>query len=113
LIYTTSRFGVIGAGCAWFVANLTYFLLWVPVVHRRFKANLHSAWITRDVGLPLLVTMTVGIVVRNIVTWPQNRWLVAAMLVCIGIVLVISAFLASGAIRERIPLGFLRRPKQI
>jgi O-antigen/teichoic acid export membrane protein len=113
LVYTTSRYGVFGAGCAWFVANLTYFLLWVPVVHRRFKKNLHGAWLTQDVALPLLTTMATGIAVRNLMVWPQNRWAVAAILICVGMLLVISSLIASGRIRERILVGFVRRPTQI
>lgn len=109
LIYTTSHFGVIGAGSAWFGANLVYFLFWVPLVHRRFNASYHRTWLIRDVGGPLLASMAVGFLMRNMISWPENRFVVAAILVVTGFVLVLSAFLASGRLRERVPLMFLRR----
>lgn len=44
-----SRFGGLGAGYAWLVANLGYLLLWVPLVHRRLSPGLHWRWFMVDV----------------------------------------------------------------
>lgn len=59
IVWATARFGAIGAGIAWAAWNAAYFLLWLPLVHRRLLPGLHGAWLLQDVaaiGLTALVT---------------------------------------------------------
>ena len=51
----TYRYGAVGAGWAWLVANIAYFLLWVPFVHHRLSPGLHRSWLISDV-LPIFLS---------------------------------------------------------
>ena len=77
LVFATWRHGVIGAGSAWLGANSVYFLLWIPLVHRRFAKGLHLQWLMRDVGGVLLFTICgvfLGYVLVNSgAGWPKQR----------------------------------------
>lgn len=53
--FAALNYGPVGAGWAWFGANLAFLLLWVPLVHRRLARGLHLGWIARDV-LPIALT---------------------------------------------------------
>jgi O-antigen/teichoic acid export membrane protein len=82
LLWAVSNFGMIGAGYAWIIANLLPFLVWLPIVHRRYLAGLHFAWLKKDIGaIVVLPAISAGLVLR-LVDWPSTRgWLVAALLV--------------------------------
>lgn len=106
LIWATLKYGVLGAGYAWLGANSAYFLLWLPIIHRRLKKGLHTNWILRDIGVPALVSLAIGIAARQLVVWPQQRLGVALILVTIGLCLLAGAALGSGLIREKIKARF-------
>ncbi len=55
VIWATLNFGATGAGWAWLGANATYFLFWVPLVHRRFAPGLHGKWMGKDV-MPMVLS---------------------------------------------------------
>ena len=46
VIYAALEHGAFGAARAWFFLCLTTFLIWPPVVHRRFAPGLHRPWMT-------------------------------------------------------------------
>lgn len=56
LAWAASHWGAVGAGRAFFIANLLYLLLWVPFVHRCFLPALTWRWLFRDT-LPIAVLM--------------------------------------------------------
>ena len=55
LVWGTLNFGAVGAGWAWLVSILVYFVGWTPLAHRRFASGLHWRWLQRDVALLALV----------------------------------------------------------
>lgn len=108
LIWATIRFGVIGAGYAWLCANVTYFLFWVPKVHRRFVQGLHTKWMSEDIGRTICITSIAALLLRFFVTWPESRLYVALEVVVISITLLAIAAIGSGvaqhitrAVRDR------------
>lgn len=102
LVWATWRFGVIGAGWAWLAANLAYFALWVPLVHRRFAHGIHWAWAIHDVGRIGVPAVLMATLLSMLVTWPANRITVSLILVGIGIILLCSAALGSKHIGDRL-----------
>lgn len=61
MIYAALEHGVYGAALAWFFLRLVTFLVWPPVVHKRFAPGVHRIWmadllrITAMTGLGLLI----------------------------------------------------------
>ncbi|MCB8747116.1 oligosaccharide flippase family protein [Rhodoferax sp. U2-2l] len=102
LIWATMQYGFIGAGWAWLSANVVYFLVWVPKVHRRFMKGLHVQWLLRDVGMPAILSVISAALVHYLANWPQERVLVAIQIAIIGLSLLTIAATGSAAIRAKI-----------
>ncbi len=64
IYYAASRHGAIGAGIAWFTFRFLWFLLWTPVIHRKFAPNMHLRWLFVDI-VPIVVAGLAGIYIIN------------------------------------------------
>jgi O-antigen/teichoic acid export membrane protein len=100
LIVATLQYGVLGAGCAWLGANVVYFLLWVPKVHRRFVQGLHRKWLVQDIGPIVLSTVAAGCLLRLVLHWPAERALAGIQIVVVSVALVAVAALGSSSVRS-------------
>ena len=94
LVWSASRFGAIGAGYAWLLANVTYFVAWIPLVHRRFAPGLHLRWLMGDIGAISLAAVAAALSIDHLVTWPTSRALLAVYLALTGAVLCTVTFLS-------------------
>lgn len=102
LIWATPRYGTVGAGWAWLIANVLYFFLWVPVAHHQFLRNMHMTWLVRDVVPPILPAILFASVLRAVLPWPQQRMLIALELAGAGVLVAVSAALGSRAGRHQL-----------
>lgn len=100
VIWAASYYGMTGAGWAWFVSNLAYFLLWTPLVHKRFALGIHMDWILTDVARPALLPIISAVLVAQFVPLSNNRIYLALELVAIGIVLLIFSYILAFRIRN-------------
>lgn len=101
--------GMIGAGLAWLVATLCYWLLFVPLVHRRFLPESHGQWLVRAtrIAIPLFLA---GLALKAVLPWPTGRWMVLVQLCASGAVLMAIGALFSSLAREQWQAHFpLRR----
>jgi len=100
LIWATLHFGMIGAGWAWLVANLAYFLLWVPLVHIRFAQGLHWSWLFGDVIAICMPVIICAWLVHYFVSWEVGRLAVIVQLCLLGSLLLMIACLSSSNVRS-------------
>ncbi len=61
LIWLASRYGAVGAAFVWIILNAGYFLLEIPIMHRRLLKPEMWRWYFQDVGMPLLVILSIVI----------------------------------------------------
>lgn len=106
LIAATLKLGTVGAGYAWVGANLSYFLVWVPLVHRKFLQGVHLEWLINDIAKPVVIAVLVAIALQKSITLPDERAPLLVLLVLIGVVLVVVSALSSGLILKRIRTRF-------
>jgi O-antigen/teichoic acid export membrane protein len=99
LVFATWKLGMIGAGWTWLVANLIYFLLWVPVVFRHFAPGLYWPWLMRDVISTSVPAILSAWLVNEIVPWPVGRMAIGLQLCLVGTLLLGISSLSSGRIR--------------
>lgn len=86
-----TKHGMTGAGWAWLIANAIYFIVWTPLVHRRFKPGLHACWLLRDIALPLILPFVAAALTAQIIHLAQSRiQLVLQMMLVTSLLLVIS-----------------------
>jgi O-antigen/teichoic acid export membrane protein len=102
LIWATIRFGPVGAGGAWLVANAIYLALWVPLVHRRFFAGLHRQWLVTDVLSPSIPALLGGFALHAAIRWPDGRLGTGVIIVLAGLALVLLALAGSSMARSAI-----------
>lgn len=109
LIWATTTFGGLGAGYAWLSANAAYFLVWVPLVHRRLAPGIHLSWLVRDIGMVVISAAVVVLVLVPVVPSSDSRlWQACLLALWGGIVLVVAA-LSSPAVRGRLAERLVRR----
>jgi len=51
LFLATEQYGMVGAGYAWAITNITYLLGYTHVVHGKYIPHIHLSWLMRDVVL--------------------------------------------------------------
>lgn len=102
LLWATLHFGAQGAGYVWLISNGAYFLLWVPLVHRRFVKGLHAQWLSRDVGAIVLPNLVIGGLFAGLIHWPQGRLPLTFAVGSMSLVLLILAAASSSWIRKEV-----------
>lgn len=100
LIALTTTYGVTGAGYAWLGANLCYFLLWTPLVHRRFFKNFHTEWILRDVAPPVFLAIITATLIRSVGISASTRATAWCMLLLTGVVVMLVTAAGSSHVRS-------------
>ncbi len=106
IIWAASHYGMTGAGWAWLVSNAAYFLIWTPLVHRKFAPGVHGGWLLSDIALPFLLPSTTAALAAKFMHWSDDRLVLALELWGGGALLVLLAYPLAG--RIRIYLGFSR-----
>ncbi len=69
-VILTSRYGTIGGAFVWLIQNVGYFLVAIPIMHRRLLRHEMRAWYVYDVGIPALATMSIIYMIAHI--WPAG-----------------------------------------
>ena len=100
LVWATWTYGATGAGYTWLAVNVVYFLAWVPLVHRRFVKGLHWKWIVQDLIPVVFPALLVGGGLYALLSWPQARIKVLAVLVIAGVTIIFSCAAGSRRVRD-------------
>jgi O-antigen/teichoic acid export membrane protein len=102
LIWAVNAYGMIGAGYAWIIANFLPFVVWLPIVHRRFVKGLHTKWLLVDVLPIALFPAALAFGFQQLLEWPTSRVIVALRLVTVGLMLCVVSAVGSSWVRETI-----------
>lgn len=99
VIWAAAHYGMTGAGWAWLISNVIYFLLWTPLVHRRFAPGVHIDWVLTDIARPALLPIVIAALVDKFMLWSDSRLVLALTLVILCAILLLLAYLLAGRIR--------------
>lgn len=99
VIWATIHHGMVGAGWAWLVANVVYFLTWVPLVHRQFAPGLHLGWLLEDVVRPSALAIFCALGCSMAVTWADSRVVLSIELVIMGAVLTLLSYVLATRVK--------------
>lgn len=100
IIWAANRHGMTGAGWAWLITNVGYFLVWTPLVHRKFAPNIHIGWLA-DIVRPLLFPLIAAVGVRNFMIWSDDRVILALQLILTASVLLPLAYILATRIHKK------------
>ena len=102
LIFAVNRYGAVGAGYAWILANLIPFIAWLPVVHHRFLKGTHLKWLAEDIlALAILPTLLAGSA-WYILTWGTQRGEIIMTLAAVYVLLVFAVAISASSVRRRL-----------
>jgi O-antigen/teichoic acid export membrane protein len=110
IIYVAYEYGAYGVAQTWFLLRLIDFIIWTPIVHRKFAPGIHWPWLIKDVGPSLAMTSIMLLVVINI-DFPlegMSRLSIVATLIAIGLLILLCNTLVSRAPRALV-FGTLHR----
>jgi O-antigen/teichoic acid export membrane protein len=102
LYWAVTRFGMIGAGYAWIIANLLPFVLWLPVIHHKFLKGGHLRWIAEDIFAVALLPAFVAGIAWYFVSWNDERWQILATLILLYAMIAAAAAGSSSKFRARL-----------
>lgn len=92
------KYGMTGAGAAWFIGNLVYFIIYVPLVHKIYLPGQHRRWLT-NITIAMCPSLISISFLRLIISPATSR---------IGCLLNITAAVIVGAVASIIALPWLR-----
>ncbi len=100
IYYLVITYGVVGAGYAWIISNLMFFLIYVPIVHYKFARGIHMKWLISDIGFIGALSLGFIVVINHFVKWPQDQYLLAANLLLVLACAIVIASMGSSKARE-------------
>ncbi|MDP1871608.1 MAG: oligosaccharide flippase family protein [Gallionella sp.] len=62
IIYFAQAYGAIGGALAWLVLHVLYMLLGTWLTHRYLLKGVGIIWLLQDIGMPLMLTLLMGVV---------------------------------------------------
>lgn len=107
LWWATVRWGMAGAGGSWLAINLLFLVGWVAIAHHLFLPASHLRWLFGRVLAVLLPTVLAAWLIRAVLPWPEDRWLVIVQLLAVGMALVLISAASASTLRGHF-LGFAR-----
>lgn len=57
IVYLTGQYGALGGASVWVIINSGYFLIVIPIMHRRLLISEKWRWYWQDVGLPFVASL--------------------------------------------------------
>lgn len=85
IIYAAYTFGVLAVAMVWFVLRLLSFVIWTPIVHKKFARGIHLSWLIGDIGPSFAVTTILLVVVTSIGIPFEQMGRLATITVLMGI----------------------------
>jgi O-antigen/teichoic acid export membrane protein len=100
--FAASRFGGVGAAAVWLILNLGYFVLAVQPMYRRYLTSERTRWYVVDIGIPLLVSLSVATIGKALWMEGLDRLEQLAMLAAVSAAALAAAALATPTVRMAI-----------
>ncbi len=101
IIYVAYEYGVLGVALTWFVLRLVSFIIWTPIVHKKYAPGIHLSWLVKDIGPSFMMTMAALLIITNF-NFPfadMNRLAILVTLISIGLLILLCNILVSRAPR--------------
>ena len=102
IIYAAYTLGVMAVVIIWFALRLLSFIIWTPIVHRRFAQGIHLPWLFGDIG-PSVMATTVLLIALSSLSIPfeqMSRLAIILTLLGTGLVMLLCNTLVSRAPRN-------------
>jgi O-antigen/teichoic acid export membrane protein len=102
IVWAATHYAAMGAGYVWLAMNLLNFIIYVALVHRRFRPALHLTWLGRDVSIIAAAAVLTAYALTYAMPEAAGRWRQLGVLLVVGSLVLLAAGLASSAVMERV-----------
>lgn len=109
LFFAVRRFGMVGAGWAWILANFVPFIAWLPFVHHRFLRGIHLRWLAQDIGAVLVLPALIALLIAHNAGWDVGRFGILVRLMGIYAALFLAAACSSSSFLSQMRMRSLSR----
>ena len=102
IIYVAFNYGAMGVALVWFSIRLVSFIIWPPIVHKKFAPGIHWSWLMKDVA-PIFVVTSIALLVlmsMNIAFEDMGRMSTFMVLIGAGVMVLLCNLLVSSAFRS-------------
>lgn len=99
IVLAATRWGGVGAGYVWVIANAGYLFAWIPYVHHKLEPGLHLSWMFNDVFAITAIGIVLAVAVNFLRLYLATRMESAIFSVSIWIVVVVCSILCSKSAR--------------
>ncbi|MFC5498404.1 oligosaccharide flippase family protein [Caenimonas terrae] len=100
LLISTTHYGGFGAACTWVAVNAFSFLIWVPLVHRRFLKGLHWQWLKGDIFQVAVFSLLSILPFYIFLPRPETRGAAIIALMGVGAIVISAGALGSPLMRQ-------------
>ncbi len=100
LILATLKYGVLGAAYTWLGTNIIFFLLWVPIIHKRLVKGLHINWLLNDIIPIAMLSLTSCWVVDRLINWSENRFQLVMEITVVSVIILLISACGSSFLRD-------------
>jgi len=102
LFVLVPEYGAMSAAWVWLALNAFYFIVTIPLMHRRLLPQEKWRWYIRDVTIPLIVAFAAGWLLRALLPTFARNFQNIGMLIASALLLAVSAASAAPIIRQRV-----------
>jgi O-antigen/teichoic acid export membrane protein len=110
ILFVVPRFGALGAAWVWVILNMSYILIGIQLMHRRFIAREKWTWYINDISYP-----TIGALVTCLLasifspTGYESRWSWAVFLIISSLLALSVAAMSADLMRKRVLFHILKK----
>jgi O-antigen/teichoic acid export membrane protein len=105
--YAAKIFGAIGAGYVWLIFQILYFVLWTPLVHKKFIKGMHGEWLKNILKI-MLLSLVVIYILSNIFTISASKFIRLFEIIVVYFIAMFTALMSIKSIRENLAF-FLKK----
>lgn len=109
MIFMVKSYGTIGAPIVWIILNTGYFLIMIPLMHRRLLTSEMKQWYLNDVGLPLFIIAGIVFLSRFLIPADVPKYLTLLWICFTPLIAFILTALAMPATRAWIDWREVRK----
>jgi O-antigen/teichoic acid export membrane protein len=100
MILFTKWYGAIGAASVWVILNACSIILGIHIMHRRLIIAEKWRWYSKDVGLPLGVSLIVAAILRFTIPLPVNQVVLAVFIIVFSFIILGATFISTPVTRN-------------
>ena len=114
LLWSANKYGSVGAANVWVIVNAGAFFVAIPAMHKKLLKQENWSWFVQDVGLPLLVALSIVLIGRWYFPKENINGIFPFFYLGLTYVLaVVSAILISPSVRSWVMRSVIKRKSMI